>query len=112
MHVVFEAVRMVVARTSGTYSAKMSDAQSEALQQAFGEKLASTDNDGIVPSLSQVWGEVVRGVHADHLDVVGHFAPSAGQPGRIDIFASGSDFHEEAFEALWRGAARFISRSM
>lgn len=46
---------------------------------AFGKVPGARANDGVVPALSQVWGEVVWAGYGDHLDVLGHF-PGRGGP--------------------------------
>ena len=112
MHLLFGAVYSLIARTSSEYSAEPTEAQLQALRAAFGESLEPTDNDGVVPSFSQIWGDVVHAASADHLDVVGHFTPSQGMPGRLDIFASASEFHEPQFVSLWDDVARYVSGSM
>lgn len=76
--------------------------QARKLGEAFGELPAAEDNDGIVPTNSQIWGEVVHAACADHLDVVGQFeAP--------DWLPSYAGFDQRAFEALWFDVARFIA---
>ncbi len=65
-------------------------------------------NDGIVPTASQVWGHVIAGVGADHLDVIGHFSHRTHVPPHFDWFTSGSAFDRKAFVALWDKVARFV----
>src|SRR4029453_14169556 len=43
------------------------------LERAFGPFPERSWSDGIVPTLSQIWGEVIHATRADHLDVVGHY---------------------------------------
>lgn len=74
------------------------------------------DNDGIVPTRSQVWGEIVDVVDADHLDVVGHFGRDASDPtstgsSSVDWLPSGSSFDQARFEEMWARIARFQLRA-
>jgi hypothetical protein len=46
----------------------------ERLRAAYGTLPDPTDNDGVVPTLSQVYGSLLHAACADHLDVIGHFA--------------------------------------
>lgn len=81
------------------------EAQTRALRDAFGEEFES-HSDGIVPSRSQVWGQVLHVVKSDHLDVVGHF----DQPPRhVSWLKSGSHFKEEQFRQVWERAADFMA---
>jgi hypothetical protein len=79
-------------------------AQAEKLVESYGKLPTPEDNDGIVPTNSQIWGEVVHAASGDHLDVVGQFA----EP---DWLPSYSGFDQRAFEALWMDVAKFIARS-
>lgn len=54
----------------------------EAFRKAFGKSPDPRANDGVVPALSQVWGEVVWAGYGDHLDVLGHFPGRDGPPPR------------------------------
>ena len=66
-------------------------------------ELEPETNDGVVPSLSQIYGEFRGFVKADHLDVVGHYlrGPLEKKDG-ADWFVSGAHFSLEQFEVLWR----------
>jgi triacylglycerol lipase len=79
------------------------------LCRAFGQYPEHCWSDGIVPTLSQIWGEVIHATHADHLDVIGHYgALRPGQP-TTDWLPSRSHFDDVAFDALWTDVARFIT---
>ncbi len=63
-------------------------------------------SDGVVPTMSQVWGEFRGVIRADHLDVLGHYlrGPFDVRDG-ADWFGSGAKFDREAFEWLWEDVA-------
>ena len=65
-------------------------------------------NDGIVPTLSQVYGEVLDLVVGDHLDVVGQF-PNASPDPHSDWLPSGSGYDEARFLATWQVVADEIA---
>ena len=66
------------------------------------------DNDGIVNTLSMFWplGKNVL-VHADHMDIVGHYTPVHAPPGegrkylRYDLLKSRSGFDDKIFVEIW-----------
>ncbi len=51
----------------------------DALRRGLGRAPGARANDGVVPTLSQIWGRVAWAGYADHLDVLGHF-PEAVAP--------------------------------
>lgn len=75
---------------------------------AWGELPTAQDNDGMVPTQSQLWGQTVRAVTADHLDVLGHFSQPQAEPPNYDWLVSGSDFDQDRFQALWGDALSFL----
>ncbi len=83
------------------------DAQAHALIRAYGRVPSARGNDAMVPTRSQVWGEVVHAAWADHLDVIGHFDGPEGTPKHIDWMRTMSDFTRPEFEAMWDDVARF-----
>ena len=64
-------------------------------------------NDGVVPTLSQAYGTFIDAVVGDHLDIVGQFHNSGGEP-MADWLPSGSHFDESRFARVWDNVARFI----
>lgn len=68
--------------------------------------ITESTSDGVVPTLSQIWGEFRGVVRADHLDVIGHYlrGPFDVRDG-ADWFGSGARFDREAFEWLWEDIA-------
>lgn len=79
------------------------------IRATLGRDLELSDSDGIVPSRSQVYGEVIRAIVADHHDVVGHFHDEHTTPPHVDWIASGSRFQRPAFESLWNEIADRIA---
>ncbi|MBC7171912.1 MAG: hypothetical protein H5U40_05785 [Polyangiaceae bacterium] len=64
--------------------------------------------DGVVPTLSQLWGELLWCGPADHLDVVGHFRDSHSPSVHTDWLASGASFDRSSFSASMDAIARFV----
>jgi triacylglycerol lipase len=83
--------------------------QRAVLERAFGGFPEHSWSDGIVPTLSQIWGEVIHAALGDHLDVVGHYGST--RPGQLtsDWLPSRSGFDDTAFETLWSRVAAFIT---
>lgn len=79
------------------------------LRAAFGEMPQIGDNDGIIPTLSQVWGEVIDTAVADHHDIIGHFHDTHHVPPHYDWLVTGSGFNRRHFESLWSNVAAFIA---
>lgn len=79
------------------------------LERAFGAFPDRSWSDGIVPTLSQIWGEVIHATRADHLDVVGHYGSLRPASPTTDWLPTRSGFDDAAFEALWNDVARFIT---
>jgi triacylglycerol lipase len=82
--------------------------QCERLLEFYGELPSPHDNDGVSPTNSQVWGELVHATTADHLDVVGHFGSGERGGHAGDWLPSHSGFDAERFERLWHDVATFI----
>jgi len=78
------------------------------LRRAYGSVPDHRANDGIVPTLSQVRGHLVAAVWADHHDVLGHFHQPHHVPPHFDWVVSGTGFHREQFETVWKAVARFL----
>lgn len=69
------------------------------------------DSDAIVPTLSQVWGELIHSCWSDHLDVIGHYDGTDDEPPHYDWIPSASNFDRHRFTAVWQDIAEFIARS-
>jgi len=86
---------------------KLDPVQEDALRRAFGRVPSARGNDAIVPTVSQVWGEVIHAGWADHLDVIGHFDDRDHQPLHVDWVRTLSGFTRREFETMWDEVARF-----
>ena len=104
-HAIYSALYRLIAAAPGRLSLPLAPDQARALQHAYQEMPSPDANDGIVPTLSQVWGHVVHVAVADHLDVLGHFRDAAHHPPHVDWLVSGSGFDRARFEALWADVA-------
>jgi pimeloyl-ACP methyl ester carboxylesterase len=75
------------------------------LEAVMDEPPEPKDSDGVVPTRSQPWGEILSVVSADHLDVVGHY----GDPelNTADWLPSDSGYDRAAFARTWDEIAAF-----
>jgi hypothetical protein len=108
-HALFVGLYRVAARTDPAKAPRLSPEQRLALRRALGRATDVRANDGMVPTLSQVWGETIRAVWADHHDVIGHFHHPTHVPPHFDWVASGTGFTRAHFEAVWRDVAAFLA---
>ena len=84
------------------------DEQRRVLEQGLEEPLTDRTNDGVVPTLSMLWGELLWAGEGDHLDVLGHFADDVKPRKHVDWVTSGSRFTRRRFAALCDALARFM----
>jgi triacylglycerol lipase len=110
LYAVYALLHRIAGLGAGSFYPAPVGAQRPILERAYGAVPNRRESDGIVPTLSQVWGEVIHAARADHLDVVGHFG--ARRPGRVDSdwLPSASGFDQAAFTALWASVAEFVTR--
>jgi pimeloyl-ACP methyl ester carboxylesterase len=74
------------------------------LEQGLGRDFRDR-SDGIVPTRSQVWGQIIDAVEADHLDVTGHFDEP---PEYVSWLKSGSHFDSKRYGLLWQRVIDFM----
>jgi triacylglycerol esterase/lipase EstA (alpha/beta hydrolase family) len=78
----------------------------EYLEAELGLPIDNSLNDGLVPTTSMVWGEVIWAGTADHLDVLGHFRGDRDSS-HTDWLVSGAGFREEEFDQAMDAIADF-----
>ena len=81
------------------------EALEEAAMQVWGVRHPKGLSDGMVPTRSQLWGEVAGLVQGDHLDICGHFYPGKGTSSHTDWLRSGARFTPAVFRDLWENVA-------
>jgi pimeloyl-ACP methyl ester carboxylesterase len=87
---------------------RITDAVRRRLGRGFGMSPPEAASDGIVPTLSQPWGEVIAAVWADHLDVIGHFDENEASPPHIDWLISATGFRRAQFTEVWTRVTDFM----
>ena len=107
----YRALYLLAAQMQSSEVPQPDRAQQETLARFFGEVPDIAANDGIVPTLSQIHGELVHLAWADHLDVVGHFGDARTNPPHVEWVTSRSNFELEDFRTLWQRAAGFLLES-
>ena len=81
--------------------------EGELLRAGIDHEVNDSSNDGIVPTLSMLWGELLWAGEADHLDVLGHFHDDIQPTNHTDWVTSGARFTRQRFNALVDAIARF-----
>ncbi len=105
-HTVFRLLQGLTARNGHYFD--LCPKEQELLEEAYGSVPTCHSNDGVVPTLAQIWGEVVHVALADHLDVCGHFRDPDHDPPHVDWFISGSGFRRPQFDAMWNDVVDFL----
>ena len=108
-HAVYGGLYRLIASTTPRELPELTSQQARALRSAYGATSPAGANDGVVPTRSQTWGEVIHAALADHLDGIGHFRDAASDPPHVDWLVTGSGFNRCRFELLWDEVARFVS---
>lgn len=68
------------------------------------------DSDAIVPTLSQLRGELLHLARGDHLDVLGYLSQPEARPPHVDWLRSFSGYRSPEFAATWGAVADFLAR--
>lgn len=106
-YAVFRALHRLTSEMPAAYLPRLERDQERALRRAYGDLPGPQSNDAIVPTLSQVWCDVIHATWADHLDAIGHFDDPSHDPPHADWLHTASGFRHRQFEGLWDDVARF-----
>ena len=108
-HALYRVLYGLAARATPTQRDILTHAQVQALRRFYGKLPSPSANDGVVPTRSQVWGDVIDVVRADHLDVIGHFHDPTHVPPHFDWLSTGSGFDRAGFASVWAAVARYVA---
>jgi pimeloyl-ACP methyl ester carboxylesterase len=78
----------------------------EVLETALHHPFEISLNDGLVPTASMIWGQVLWAGTADHLDILGHFQGERDSS-HTDWLVSGAGFREQDFDEAMDAIAEF-----
>ncbi|MGB5523121.1 MAG: hypothetical protein WBM96_11180 [Polyangiales bacterium] len=107
---VFSPLYVGAGRTSKVYPPPNPEPQvRDVLEKSLGLPLESSFNDGLVPTTSMIWGEVLWAGTADHLDVIGHFHGDRDSF-HTDWLVSGARFREDDFDEVMDAIAESLLR--
>jgi triacylglycerol lipase len=107
-HALFVVLYRFASTTHGDRRPRVTAEHAAVLRRAYGRIPDLRANDGIVPTLSQLRGDPIAAVWADHHDVIGHFHLPKHVPPHFDWVASGTGFDRRQFEAVWRDIAAYL----
>ncbi len=111
VHPIYALLHFIARRGDVAVIPPPAEAQARGLLAAYDALPTRADSDGIVPTSSQLWGELIHAARADHLDVVGQYGRSDDQSWGGDWIPSYSGFDRSGFTALWSAVAGFVLRS-
>jgi hypothetical protein len=108
-HALFVVLYRFASTTHGSRRPRITSEHAAVLRRAYGRIPDLGANDGIVPTLSQLRGDPIAAVWADHHDAIGHFHLPKHVPPHFDWVASGTGFDRRHFEALWRDVVAYLA---
>jgi triacylglycerol lipase len=109
---VYSTVYGFASRAAARYPyAAATAAQARMLSAGIADEIREHTVDGIVPTLSMLWGELLWCGAADHLDIVGHFRDQERTSPHIDWLESGASFRRDNFAAMTAALSRFLLRA-
>ncbi|MGF1469790.1 MAG: esterase/lipase family protein [Sandaracinaceae bacterium] len=106
---IYQTLYRVTARESGQYRYPEPPSAAEgALSRTLGSPSRGSHNDGVVPTRSMLWGELLWSGRADHLDIVGHFYDDGRPRLHLDWLRSGSRFDRAGFARMVSAVGDFL----
>jgi len=97
----YSTIYGVTSHVVSRYAYPAPSAAAEAkLRAAFGAEVDDSWCDGVVPTRSMLWGDLLWAGKGDHLDVVGHFRDDETPARHIDWLTSGASFGRYRFRGL------------
>lgn len=104
----YSTLYVIASRASRTYPYSPPEARARArIEHTLGRELADEVNDGLVPTASMVWGDLLWAGAADHLDILGHFHGRRGST-HTDWLTSGAGFREDDFAQAMDAVTDFL----
>ncbi len=108
LHLLYRALHAAT-RDSKARLPALAPATVARLRAAYGTLPDPTDNDGVVPTLSQLHGDLLHATCGDHLDVIGHYGDRTTTPPHVDWLVTGSGFDGARFAATWNAVADWLT---
>jgi len=87
--------------------ARPSTSELQSITDALGRTPSDEHSDGIVPTLSMLWGKLLWTEEADHLDTLGHFHDDQVPAIHTDWLTSGAHLNRTRFLRMMTEIARF-----
>jgi triacylglycerol lipase len=104
----FSTIQRFTAQQHHRYGyAHVSPEVRDRLSRAVGTTVNERTSDGVVPTLSMVWDQLIWCGAADHLDVLGHFHDDFRPSRHTDWLTSGADFGRPQFWRMMDTLVRF-----
>lgn len=91
--------------------ANLTERELTTIRRQVGMAVDATSSDGVVPTLSMVYADVLWAGAADHLDVIGHFQDSLRPSTHMDWMPSAAKFGRTEFAEMTRAITEFQLRA-